>query len=270
MDYVPFGPVKVSRFILGTNMISGFSHVSPEKNREMMRYYTADRIKQTFREAEALGVTALVGRAGFHILRVLMEHWDEGGTIQWFAQTAAEVTAHTPCVDRAAFGGAKGCHIHGGVMDFLYAQNRLEEIRPVIELIRERGMLAGVAGHNPKVFEWAERNLDLDYYMCSYYNAARRDERPDHVPGMKEWFHDEDRRIMRDLIQTLSRPVIHFKVLAAGRNDPAEAFAHVAQALRPQDAVCVGVYAKDKPDMLREDVALLYAALEARAAASHT
>ena len=59
---------------------------------------------------------------------------------------------------------------------------------------------------------------------------------------------------MTDLIPQLSRPVIHYKIMAAGRNDPAEAFAFAASKMRANDAVCVGIYQKDRPEILREDV----------------
>jgi len=62
-------------------------------------------------------------------------------------------------------------------------------------------------------------------------------------------------------IQKLKRSVIHYKVMAAGRNDPREAFTRVASAMRPGDAVCVGFYTKDKPGMIAEDIALLESAL---------
>jgi hypothetical protein len=186
-----------------------------------------------------------------------MEYWDEGGAIQWFAQTCPEVGDNKTCVSRAISGGAKACHIHGGVMDFLFAQNRLEEIPGVIRMIRDNGMLAGIAAHNPKVIEWAESNLDVDYYMCSYYNASHRDERAEYISGMEEWFMEEDRRIMTDLIQRLSRPAIHYKVMAAGRNDPVEALSVVSRSMRLEDMVCVGIFPKEKPDMLKEDVDLL-------------
>ncbi|MCL5270675.1 MAG: hypothetical protein M1457_09040 [bacterium] len=229
----------------------------------MKRFFTADRIKQTLRQAEELGVTALVARTDYHIMRLLLEYRDEGGRIEWLAQTCPEVGSHQACVTRAASGGAKACHIHGGVMDFLLAQGRLAEIPPVIEAIRERGMLAGIAGHNPQVFEWAERHLDVDYYLCSYYNSAHRDKAAEHVSGTAEWFLEEDRRIMGELIQTLSKPVIHYKIMAAGRNDPREAFEFAARHMREDDAVCVGLYAKEKPGMLKEDVDLLEEALAA-------
>jgi hypothetical protein len=71
-------------------------------------------------------------------------------------------------------------------------------------------------------------------------------------------FLEKDRRIMTGLIRGLSKPVIHYKVLAAGRNDPEEAFNYTVRRLRPEDAVCVGVFTKDNPGMLREDVMLLH------------
>jgi len=131
-------------------------------------------------------------------------------------------------------------------------------------MIREAGMLAGIAGHDPEVFRWAEKNLDVDYYLCSYYNSMHRDERAEHVSGMPEWFHEDDRRIMTELVQTLSKPVIHYKIMAAGRNDPAEAFAFAAKNMRPSDAVCVGVYTEHNPGMLSEDVGLFERSVASR------
>ena len=75
----------------------------------------------------------------------------------------------------------------------------------------------------------------------------------------------EDRQKMVDLIQGLSRPVIHYKVMAAGRNDPEQALELVARCLRPQDAVCIGIYPQDKPDMMAENIGLLERHLQAPA-----
>jgi hypothetical protein len=261
MQYISLGTLKVSRFILGSNPFSGFSHQDPAADIAMMKYYTTARIKETLWQAEALGVNTLIARVDHHILRFLLEYQDEGGSLQWFAQTCPEVGDHHTCVSRAIAGKAKACHIHGGVMDFLFAKKRLAEIPPVIQRIRDNGMLAGIAAHNPKVIEWADANLDVDYYMCSYYNAAHRNERAEHVSGMEEWFLEEDRQAMTALIHNLSRPAIHYKVLAAGRNDPCEAFNVVARSMRPNDMVCVGIYSKDRPEMLKEDVELFLEAL---------
>ena len=256
MQTIQLKNLTVSRFILGSNPFSGFSHQSSENDNLMKRYFTTRRIKAALFEAEALGVNTLIARTDFHILRLLMEYWDEGGKLQWFAQTCPEVGDSEACVRRAARGGAVACHIHGGVMDHLVAQGRAGEVAGAIALIRSMGMKAGIAGHVPAVFEWAERHLDVDYYMCCYYNPTPRTDDPEHVHDAVEEYREEDRKAMTALIQTLPRPVIHYKVLAAGRNDPEEAFAYCCARMRPQDLACIGVFTGDDPRMLETDVQL--------------
>ena len=257
METVRLGQLEVSRFILGSNPFSGFSHQTPEMDRRMLHYYSAARIKETLAAAESLGITTVIGRADHHVIRVLMEYWDEGGTIQWIAQTCPELGPPEPTIDKAVAFGASAVYMHGGHMDHLLAQGRLDEAPPAIERIRAAGLPAGIAGHNPEVFRWAEETgLDVDFYMCSYYNSAHRDEAASLASGQAEWFLEEDRQAMTDLIGRLSRPAIHYKVLAAGRNEPAEAFHYVARSMRDGDAVCVGVYTEGAPDMLGQDVRL--------------
>ena len=262
MDTIQLGLLTISKFIIGGNPFSGFSHQSPERDRQMVRYWTTDRIKQALRQAEELGVTTHFARADRHIIRVLGEYWDEGGKIQWVAQTCTQFASAARAVQVALAGGAAACYLHGGYVDRQFAQGGMDEVAAAVATIRAAGVPAGIAGHNPKVFEWAEGNLDVDFYMCCYYNSANRDKRAEHVSGMPEWFRAEDRQTMTALIQTLSRPAIHYKVLAAGRNDPKDAFAFVARHLRPQDAVCVGVHTEDNPDMISEDIRLLAEALK--------
>ncbi len=248
--------IEVSRFIIGGNPFSGFSHQGVERDREMVGYYTVDRIKKTLAHAEKLGIDTFLGRADQHIIRMLAEYRLEGGGIKWFAQTCPEMSSIERSLDDALAGGAAAAYVHGGVMDNLLATGRLDSVPPAIGKIKAAGIPAGVAGHDPRVFAWARENLDLDFYMCSYYNSAHRDENAEHVHGRPEWFLPEDRDRMAEIIAGLPKPVIHYKVLAAGRNDPAEAFDFVAKHIRPGDAVCVGVFTRDKRDMLEEDIRL--------------
>lgn len=263
---VKIGNVSISKLLLGGNPFSGFSHQSPEKDIEMKRYYKVSRIKEVLRKAESLNIDFL-GRADHHIIRTLLEYWDEGGKIKWIAQTCPGVGDVNLGILNARTGGAKACYIHGGQMDYYLAQNKLDKIPKYITEIKKSGMSAGIAAHNPKVIEWAEEeqdNLDLDFYMCSYYNPTNRDEKPKYVSvaGDEEYFGSNDRENMVNLIQNLSKPAIHYKVLAAGRNDPKEAFEFVAKHLRAQDAVCIGIYTKDHPNMLEDDLKLFQNALK--------
>jgi hypothetical protein len=259
---MPFDPVKIahfsiSRLVIGGNPFSGFSHQSPQKDLEMRRYYTVERIKETLRQAEALGVNTVLARADAFIQRVLFEYWEEEGTIQWLAQTCPEFISISRSIAGAVGSGAKGCYLHGGQMDYLYAQRQLAEVPSLIAQIRGAGLAAGVAAHNPRVIEWAEEHLDVDFYMTAYYNPTPRDERAEHNPQAAEVFDSRDREAMVQVIHGLSKPAIHYKIFAAGRNDPRTAFEYTARHLRPQDAVCVGVFPKDNPRMIEEDLRLL-------------
>jgi len=256
MEYVKLGHLKVSRFILGSNPFSGFSHQGEARDKEMMRFYTSARIKETLKQAEGLGINSVIGRADKHMIRVLMEYWDEGGKIQWLAQTCPGVGPTDMVLWEAIEGGCSACHVHGGTMDYLVAQGKTDEARRALAALRERGLPAGVAGHHVRVFECAEKELSPDYYMCSYYNPTNRERRPEHIHGAEETYLEEDRSAMIRMISTLSKPAIHYKVLAAGRNKPDDAFRVVAGALRPGDMVCVGVSLGDDPDQLKENVTL--------------
>jgi hypothetical protein len=258
---VKLGKVSVSRMIIGGNPFSGFSHQGSPRDCEMQHWYTVARIKKALFGAQRLGITAHLSRSDHHVIRYLMEYWVEGGTMTWLAQTCPELGSIERGVQNAIRGGAKAVHIHGGVMDWCVANRKTKEIAPAIKMIREAGLAAGIAGHNPKVFQWAVRNIDVDYYMCSYYNSAHRDKRAEHVSGMTEWFLEEDRRIMCELVQTLPRPVIHYKVMAAGRNDPRAAMDYVARSLRDGDAVCIGIHTKDHPRGMAQNIRLLQKAM---------
>jgi len=261
MQTIPFYHLNVSRLILGSNPFSGFSHQSPQVDWDMRHYFSTSTILKILFQAEALGINTMIARTDFHVMRMLLEYRDQGGTLQWFSQTCPEVGSHEVGILRASSYGAKACHLHGGVMDHAFAQGELDDVQPALDLIREKGMLAGIAAHNPRVLEWAEEHLELDYYLASYYNPTPRDAHAAHNPDEEEHYLEEDRQEMTNLIPRLSKPVVHYKIMAAGRNDPAAAFAFAASKMRATDAVCVGVYPKIKPDMLAEDVRLLEEAL---------
>ncbi len=260
---VHLGQVPISRFLLGGNPFSGFSHWTVERDNEMVDWYTMERVKETFRLAERAGVTAHLGRADNFVIRALREHWNEGGSLTWIAQTCPGVGTLMHGVRNAIHGQAKCCFLHGGEMDHRVATGDTAEIPDAIQAIKDAGLAAGVAGHNIHTIQWAADHLELDFFMTCYYNPSDRTRQALRNYDLEEQYLDEDRDAMCALIQQLPAPAIHYKVLAAARHDPRDAFAYVAQAYRPGDAVCVGVFTKVNPDMVQEDIDLLEAALEA-------
>lgn len=262
-ETVALGDARVSRFIIGGNPFGGYSHWTVERDNEMVDWYTMERVKEAYRLAEDAGVTAHVGRADNFILRALREHWNEGGSLTWIAQTCPGVGSLLHGVRNGIHGRAKCCFLHGGEMDHRVATGDTAEIPVAIQAIKDAGLAAGVAGHRTDTIKWAADHLDLDFFMTSYYNPSDRTRQAARNYADDEQYLEEDREAMCALIQQLPAPAIHYKVLAAARNNPRDAFAYVAQAYRPGDAVCVGIFTKENPGMVQEDVDLLEAALRA-------
>lgn len=252
-----FSNLGISRLILGGNPFSGVSHQSSATDAEMKSYFTTANIKALLREAEVLGVTALCARADNHIIRLLREYWDEGGKIRWIAQTCPEFNSIATGVSNALAGGASAIYIHGGQMEFALANNKEDDLFRAVEQIKAAGLPAGIAGHVPPTHQWADEHLTHDFHMCSYYHPTLRTASAGHTAEAEENFSADDRAAMVATIAQLKRPAIHYKILAAGRNTPTEAFAYCANHLRADDVVCVGIYPKDKPAMLDDNVALL-------------
>ncbi len=261
---VRLGNVVVSRFILGGNPFGGYSHHTVQRDQEMIDWYTMERVKECYRIAEHSGVTAHIGRADNFIIRALREHWNEGGNLIWIAQQCPGVGTLLQGVNNAIRGGARCCFLHGGEMDYRVVNSKTDEIFDAIRAIKDAGMAAGVAGHRPETLKWAADHLELDFFMASYFNPSDRTKRPDRDYAIPEYYGLEHRDAMCNLIQQLPAPAIHYKVLAAGRIKPEQAFAYVADAYRPGDAVCVGIFTKDNPNMIQEDIDLLESALAAR------
>lgn len=253
---VQIGHLAISRLLIGGNPFSGFSHQSRQRDAEMLAWYTDERIIATLFEAEALGLRTCLMRGDDHITRVLAEYWRRGGAMQWVAQTNSRADSPAEGARYCIEHGASACYLHGGVADHLIAQRQYEPFYAFQETVQSAGLPAGIAGHMPADFLWAEQHLALDFYMVSYYNPSPRDQVPHHDPATVERYADEDRDERVAIIPRLRRPAIHYKVLAAGRTPADEAFAFAAAHLRPQDAICVGIYTGDNPHMLREDVEL--------------
>ena len=57
---VDFCGLTVTRLLLGANPFGGYSHQNPDRDRAMRAYYTVERIKETWRRAEAAGITTMI------------------------------------------------------------------------------------------------------------------------------------------------------------------------------------------------------------------
>lgn len=250
------GNLEITRFVIGGNPFSGFSHQSQERSAAMAAWYSDERIVETLFQAQELGVRTCLMRADEHITGVLRRYWDQGGSMAWLAQTNSRAASPAEGAHYCIEHGAAGCYLHGGVMDHLLAQGRTDEVHAFVEVVRAAGIPVGIAGHMPQDFVWAEEHLALDFCMVCYYNPSPRQDVPHHDHAAAEQYLESDREERVATIQRLNVPAIHYKVLAAGRLSPEEGLSYAVRHMRARDAVCVGVYTQDKPDMLAEDVRL--------------
>ncbi len=248
MPRTTLGPLTVSRFIVGGNPFSGNSHWSAERSAKMRHWWTTARIKNCLRQCEDLGVNTFLGRGDNHIQRLLTEYRDEGGAIQWIAQTCPERKSIEANIRQICGTGADACYLHGGMADGIFRDGDPEVMRDWIALIKDLGMVAGLASHNWQYpLRAEEMGLGCDFYLCCFYDLYGRG---------GEIYDPEDREAMVETIQKIARPCVAYKILAAGRNEPEAAFEYAFANIKPTDPVCVGVYTEDHPDQVAEDVAL--------------
>lgn len=257
MPTTRIGNLTVGRLALGGNPISGFSHGNPARTKAMLDYFTAENAKKLLARCEECGVSTAFMRADNHVIRLMREYWNEGGRIQWVAQTATGVD-QVENIKKAKQFGASAVYLHGGTMEDSFSAGRQEDVHRQIETIREQGLPAGCASHYPPyLLEIQDRGWDPDFYMVCMY----------HIDGYKgklgieqdEKFRHEDRGKALQAIARLEKPCFAYKIMAAGRISPREAFKEAFAAVKPTDGVTVGMFPPDAEsgDIVAENAALV-------------
>jgi len=266
----PFGTYRISRLLVGGNPVSGNSHWSGEMDREMADYFSAANAKKLLAACEAAGINTWQSRADRHIMRLLREYRNEGGRIQWIAQTASELADLRRNVRDAAAAGAIGIYHHGSRTDSLFRAGKLGEIRDLVKAIKDAGVRAGVGAHIPEVIDEIENQgwEEVDFYMTCLYNLSRSKQEAAKLAGgdpKGEFFHDPDREKMLERVRRTRKQCLIFKVYGAGRKcgsreEMKSALAQVFRYAKPQDAVVIGMFPKYKEQVV-ENCRLLEEAL---------
>ena len=239
--------VKISRLIIGSNLFGGGAHSRDLRyvGSLMKHYFTHEKVMDTLQLCEENGINTSVGGGG-----VKQYNKERGGKLQVIGQLGPDVGDPTSSAQKAIDRGAVGAFIWGKRAEKLVQINRLDVIEKFVSFLKKNGAIAGVGGHDWRVVAACEKaGIDVDFYFKTihpdnYRSAYSKEERrpflvdsngPDDHDCMWEQFPEETIELMR----TVEKPWIGFKVLAAGAVHPREGFKYALE--NGADFICAGM-----------------------------
>ncbi len=257
------GGVSLSRMIIGTNWILGYSHTTPAADRNIKRANGTkeavadilatfldegvDTIMGLFKGNQALvdGVRLAQERTGRELIIIDTPIVNVADSKE--ARKEAEATI--------AFSrevGATFCFPHHSSVERLVYKGTetIDRLPDYLAMIRDHGMIPGLSAHMPEVIVYADKNgYDVATYI-QIYNCLG-------------FLMQVEVEYISKVIWEARRPVMTIKPMAAGRVTPFVGLSFSWATIRPQDMVTVGCLT---PDEAREDVEISRAALERRRA----
>jgi hypothetical protein len=277
---VLFGKTRITRMIIGSNPLYGYSHTNPWVDRAYREYFTPEQKVKLLLHAEELGINtwqmhyndAPAGNcpaddfqryraAGGKMNLILLADF---GLMKDYTKIKDVVKTMQPlCVGH-----------HGNRTDEKFRTGNTQSIKDFISAVHDAGVMAGISTHNPHVVDAAEsEGWANDYYMTCLYRVSRTVEETRAEFGeapLGETFMERDPERMYQRIRATKKPCLAFKVMGAGRNigspDRIEEVLRTAYtSIKPGDAVIVGMFGKYK-DEAAENTALARKILAQQAA----
>lgn len=251
MPYGMLGKVKLSRLLLGGNLVTGCMHCRDLKYVPQLfrAYVTEEKIMQTFKLAEENGVNAVFESGGSFVHRYNKER---GGHMQIIPsihpdvnQSDAEIKDE---IKQKVDSGVPALYVWGVRADELVRVGRIDVIAKAVDFAKVHGIPVGVGGHSLQVPMACEKaKIPCDFYVKTFHN----DNYPTATPKAlrKEWFQGPgffdnmwciDPVETAAFMQTVKKPWIAFKVLAAGAILPRQGFAHAFR--NGADFIAVGMF----------------------------
>jgi len=257
---INLGKFKVTRLICGGNPPAGFSHMGYKKDIEMLNYYTMENIQKMLDECWKNGINTVQFRGDNFFLRVMREHCNNNGKLQWIAQTVSEMKDLKSNIKKIIELKPIAIYIHGTDVDNKWHTGKIDEVKDIINFIKDNHIFAGLGTHIPEVLEYVEeKRWNVDFYMCSFYNLAKKfkpyqadlTKNEKNKVSEKEEYDNKDRDKMTSMMRKIEKPCLGFKILGAGRNcrtkkSVKDAFKYAFKNIKEKDAVVVGMFQKYK------------------------
>lgn len=237
------GRVTVSRLLIGGNLIGGWAH-----SRDLMyasklftSYNTEAKICETLELAQACGINTiqLDPACWGAIAKYNQQHSTPIQTMVCIP-LLADKTQMQQEIQRQVDQGATLLYSHGGVTDsHMMNGGQIDVIGQMLDLIKAQGVPAGVGGHSLNMpIACEQHKLDPDYYvktfhMDSYWSATPKEQRKEYdwmnldaanhnANYDNMWCNNPEETAA--FMETVAKPWVAFKVMAAGAIPPRRAF----------------------------------------------
>ncbi|TWU37101.1 hypothetical protein [Novipirellula artificiosorum] len=244
------GDVEIGRMICGGNLISGFAHSRDliYISQFLKNYFTETKVMDTFWLCEQSGINATAVSARPEPVAMLNKYWKSGGKMKWVAPTYPKEDDYRTNIDFAIDNGASAAMIMGNVGDEWARAGKFELIGEVLDYIKSKGVPAGLAGHELSTVQGAEQHqVGADFYMKTLHSRDYWSWKPeqekdkmiiDNYSVDNYWERTPEQTIA--YMETLDKPWIAFKTLAAGAVHPKQGFRYAFE--NGADFICVGMF----------------------------
>jgi len=255
------GDVSVSRFIIGSNCMAGYSHRSNAADQMIKERHCAPEtmypMLDTFMEH---GIDTVMAPFGMlpHIYRSVMDTSARWGKEMILVDTpvinvddSAEGRREAQqTIQECAARGAKICLIHHYSAEQLVDKNKrcIHRLDDYTKMIRDAGMVPGLSAHMPELVVYSDENgYDVETYI-QIYNCM----------GFLMQVEIES---VNAIIHNAKKPVIVIKAMAAGRTTPFVGLNFAWATIRDFYMITVGCFNEREA---AEDIEISLAALERR------
>jgi uncharacterized membrane protein YphA (DoxX/SURF4 family) len=250
------GNMKVSRMIMGCNLIGGWAHA-----RDLI--YASTLFKAYNSEKKIIETLYLAEQAGINTTLMVTQYYQAvnkykniyNGKMQTICQAMLPDKDFFSDIDLAIDSGTTALYIQGGEGDRYAADGKIDMLAKAIEYIKKKGYLAGVGAHSIETIKACEKaGIPSDFYVKTlhhdnYWSAHPLENREEYsvIRGSSRdhnkmhdnmWDLFPDRTI--EFMKEVNKPWIAFKVLAAGAIPPKDGFRYAFE--NGADFIAVGMF----------------------------
>ena len=255
------GGVSLSRMLIGTNWLLGWSHTSASADAQIKRRYdSAQAFKPVLEAYLRHGVDSIMAPFGAspELMEAIRDTEQKMGREILLIDTPTLNVDDNPqarreaeqTVKESARRGAKFCLLHHSCAEQLVDKNKgvIRRLDDYTKMIRDAGMIPGLSAHMPELIVYSDANgYDVETYI-QIFNCMG-------------FLMQVEIETVASIIQNAKKPVMTIKSMAAGRCSPYVGLTFSWNDIREKDMVTVGAF---DPQEAEEDIEISLAAIEHR------